>query len=110
MDGEKNRIITASIYRNDPQKNSAPKYDIFQFEPRHPMTVLLVLRHIFRNIDATLSFRDFECYEGACTSCTMLVNGKRARACSVIVEPGEQITLEPLPGRELIKDLVVAFD
>lgn len=74
------------------------------------MTVLMVLRHIFKNLDPTLAFRDYECYQGVCMSCQMIVNGKIVRACSTMVEPGEEFTVEPLSGHPLIKDLVVSFD
>jgi succinate dehydrogenase/fumarate reductase-like Fe-S protein len=40
----------------------------------------------------------------------MMARGKRVRACSTMVEPGEKITIEPLPDHHLIKDLVVSFD
>jgi len=104
------RIITARVYRRNPQDGQRARYDTYRIENTHPMTVLMVLRHIFRNLDPTLAYRDFECYQGVCTSCLMVVNGKRARACSTMVEPGEELTVEPLPRHLLIKDLVVSFD
>jgi succinate dehydrogenase / fumarate reductase iron-sulfur subunit len=110
MGENEKRIVTARVYRCNPMDGQPARYDTYQIESGHPMTVLMVLRHIFRNLDPTLAFRDFECYRGVCLSCTMVVKGERARACSTIVKPGEEITVEPLPGYSLIKDLVVSFD
>jgi succinate dehydrogenase/fumarate reductase-like Fe-S protein len=110
MRGNEKKVITARIYRCNPQDGQPSRYDTYQIENSHPMTVLMILRYIFRNLDPTLAFRDFECYQGVCTSCTMIVNGKRARTCSTMVEPGVEVTLEPLPRHPLIKDLVVSFD
>jgi succinate dehydrogenase/fumarate reductase-like Fe-S protein len=110
MEKSEEKFFTARVYRCNPNDGQPARYDTYQIELRHPMTVQMVLRHIFRNLDPTLSFRDFECYQGVCTSCMIMVNGKRARACSVMVEPGEDVTLEPLSRHPLIKDLVVSFD
>ncbi len=110
MEENRRKSVTARVYRENPQDGQPARYDVFQIEHKHPMTVLMLLRHIFRHLDSTLAYRDFECYQGVCTSCTMMINGKRARACSVVVEPGEEVTLEPLTRHPLLKDLVVSFE
>lgn len=74
------------------------------------MTVLAILRYIFRSLDPSLAFRDYDCYQGVCMSCLMVINGKQLRACSTLVEPGQEVTIEPISGHPLIKDLVVSFD
>ena len=103
-------LITAKVYRCNPLISEETRYDTYQIESEHSMTVLGALRYIFRSLDPTLAFRDYECYRGVCMSCLMMVRGKRVRACSTMVEPGEKITIEPLPDHYLIKDLVVSFD
>jgi succinate dehydrogenase/fumarate reductase-like Fe-S protein len=40
-----------------------------------------------------------------CKECTMLVDGSTAYACMARLKPGIT-TLEPLPGKALIRDLV----
>jgi succinate dehydrogenase/fumarate reductase-like Fe-S protein len=110
MEGHEKKIITARVYRQDPRAGGPARYQTYQIESRLPMTVLMALRYIFKNLDPTLSFRDYECYQGVCMSCQMMVKGKRVRACSTMVEPGDEFTVEPLPGQPLIKDLVVSFD
>ena len=104
--------ITARVFRSNPLDGKPSRYDTYRIKSGQPMTVLMILRYIFRHLDPTLSFRDFECYQGVCLSCEMVVKGRRkhTRACSAVVHPGEDITIDPLPGRTLIKDLVVAFD
>lgn len=110
MAGDMKRAITAKIYRCNPLVSDQTRYDTYQVECMHSMTVLEILRYIFRNLDPTLAFRDYECYQGVCMSCQMIVKGKKVRACSTMVEPGEKLTIKPLPGHPLIKDLVVSFD
>lgn len=105
-----NKTITARVYRCNPLDGQPSRYDTYKIEASDPMTVLMILRHIFQNFDPTIAFRDFECYQGVCLSCMMIVKGKRERACSAIVKPGEEVTVEPLPDHPLIKDLVVSFD
>ncbi len=109
METNNRQIITAKVYRRNPMIGDPPRYDTYQIESRIPLTVLMALRYIFKNLDPTISFRDYECYQGVCMSCQMMIKGKRVRACSTMVEPGEEFTVEPLPGYPLIKDLVVSF-
>ncbi len=110
MERKEKGMITARVYRRNPMAGDSERYDTYQIECHGPLTVLMVLRYIFKNLDPTLAFRDFECYQGVCMSCQMVVKGKRVRACSTMVKPGEEFTVEPLPGHPLIKDLVVSFD
>lgn len=107
--GEKG-IITARLYRCNPAVSDESRYDTYKVESDHAMTVLAILRHIFRFLDASVAFRDFECYRGVCLSCEMSIKGRKVKACSIMVRPGEEITLDPLQGYPLIKDLVVAFE
>lgn len=103
-------VITARIFRCNPSLSDETRYDKYEIECDHALTVLAILRHIFRTLDPTLAFRDYECYRGICLSCEILVGGKKAKTCSVMVEPGEEIVIDPLQNRALIKDLVVSFD
>ena len=104
------RIITAKILRSNPSQGDETRYDKYEIECDHALTVLAVLRHIYRTLDPTLAFRDYECYRGVCLSCEMMVGGTKAKACSMMVEPGQEIVIDPLQSRPLIKDLVVSVD
>jgi succinate dehydrogenase/fumarate reductase-like Fe-S protein len=39
----------------------------------------------------------------------MMVNGKGLRTCLKLLKPGENLTVEPISGFPVIKDLVVDF-
>jgi succinate dehydrogenase / fumarate reductase iron-sulfur subunit len=66
-----------------------------------------VLIHIKNSIDPTLTFRR-SCREGVCGSCSMNIGGRNTLACTHGWEevPGAQITISPLPGMPVVKDLV----
>ena len=77
--------------------------------PRHEsQTVLDVVTHIQRRLDATLSYR-FACRVGMCGSCAMTVNGKARWTCrthvSVVAENGK-LEIGPLHNLPVVKDLV----
>ena len=85
--------------------------------PRHPaQTVLDVVTHIQRHVDATLAYR-FACRVGMCGSCAMTVNGKARWTCRTHVDAvaGEG-TLEVAPlahlpvVRDLVTDMAPFFD
>jgi succinate dehydrogenase/fumarate reductase-like Fe-S protein len=68
------------------------------------MSVLGVLSYIYENLDPSLAFY-FSCRGRKCGGCTMLVNSKAVLACDVLAS--ENMTIEPLPKRKIIRDLVV---
>ena len=70
---------------------------------------MTALKYIRDNIDETLAFRDYCCGCAWCMSCLMMVNGKGSRTCSWLLKPGESLTVEPMQGNPVIKDLVVDF-
>ena len=85
------------------------RLDAFEVPHAKAMTVLSMLRYIYENIDPTLAFRDFRCGRGVCNTCRVRVNSKLKRMCETPVQPGQEILLEPAPGR-IIKDLVIEFN
>lgn len=73
------------------------------FEPGQ--TVLDGLRWIRAQRDPSLAIR-FSCINAnACKECMIRVDGKTVYACTTRLVSGE-MTLEPLPNKKLIKDLV----
>lgn len=58
--------------------------------------------------DESLSFRR-SCGEGVCGSCAMNVNGKNGLACTTPLSQfkGGSVSIRPLPGIPIIRDLVV---
>ena len=77
--------------------------------PRLPaQTVLDVVTHIQRRIDATLAYR-FACRVGMCGSCAMTVNGRARWTCRTHVEAvaGDgDLEIAPLAHLPVIRDLV----
>ncbi len=83
--------------------------DAFEVPYSKAMTVQTMLRYIHENLDPTLAFRDFRCGQGVCNTCRLKVNNKVERACETLVQPGQEVLLEPAAGR-IIRDVVVQFD
>ena len=60
--------------------------------------------------DASLTFRR-SCGHGICGSDAMLINGRNRLACRIRVDQlGRKISVAPLPGLPVLKDLVVDMD
>jgi succinate dehydrogenase/fumarate reductase-like Fe-S protein len=77
----------------------------FEVPYEEGMSVLDALRWIRANADSTLAIR-YSCINAnACKTCMALVNGEVEYTCTAKLTPGI-ITVEPLPKRPLIRDLV----
>ena len=96
-----------SIYRYDPDKDSAPRmqdYDV-ALEPTDRMLLDALTR--IKSVDDSVSYRR-SCREGICGSDAMNINGKNGLACiTKLADLPEKVTLRPLPGLPVIRDLVV---
>ena len=69
--------------------------------------MLDALHYVKWYIDSTLTFRR-SCGHGVCGSDAMLINGRNRLACKVLMKDvGKKITVEPMKGLPVIKDLVV---
>jgi succinate dehydrogenase/fumarate reductase-like Fe-S protein len=80
-------------------------YDEFEVPFEEGMSVLDALRWIRVHRDSTLAIR-YSCINAnACKTCMALVNGEVEYTCIAKLMPGV-VTLEPLPKRLLIRDLV----
>ena len=80
-------------------------YDDFEVPYEEGLSVLDALRWIRSEVDSTLAVR-YSCINAnACKTCMALVNGDVEYTCIVKLTPGV-ITVEPLPKRPLIRDLV----
>ena len=85
------------------------RIDDFEVPYAKAMTILSMLRYVHENMDPTLAFRDFRCGRGVCNTCRIRVNSKVKRMCETPIQPGQEVLLEPAPGR-IIKDLVIDFN
>jgi succinate dehydrogenase/fumarate reductase-like Fe-S protein len=80
-------------------------YDDFEVPFEEGLSVLDALRWIRANLDSTLAIR-YSCINAnACKTCMALVNGEVEYTCIAKLTPG-MISVEPLPKRPLIRDLV----
>jgi fumarate reductase iron-sulfur subunit len=76
---------------------------------RDNQSILDVVTHIQRHLDATLSYR-FACRVGMCGSCAMTVNGVPRWTCRTHVgrvSKGGRLQIAPLRHLPIIKDLAV---
>ncbi|MBI5651384.1 MAG: succinate dehydrogenase iron-sulfur subunit [Chloroflexi bacterium] len=99
--------IKLSIYRRDPDLDTAPRYQTYEIQPEPGQTVLMALYHILDNVDKSIAFRA-SCRSAVCGSCGMHINGQNRLACETQLAPlGNEILIEPLPHLPVLKDLVV---
>jgi succinate dehydrogenase / fumarate reductase iron-sulfur subunit len=102
--------ITAKILRSNPEKKDTPYYESYTLPTEEPLTVLVILQTIQKEIDPSLAYRNSICNRGVCGSCFLRVNGKTIRGCKTLINPGEEVTVEPVPNHPVVRDLVVNFD
>jgi len=91
------------VWRGAP--GEAGRYDEFTVPFDDGMSVLDALRWIRIHLDSTLAIR-YSCINAnACKTCMALVNGAVEYTCIAKLSP-QLNTVEPLPKRPLIRDLV----
>ncbi|MCE0733695.1 succinate dehydrogenase iron-sulfur subunit [Halomonas sp. G15] len=102
-------MLQVSIYRYNPETDSAPYMQEFQVDTQGRDVMVLDVLHMMKEQDNGLAYRR-SCREGVCGSDGMNMNGKNGLACitplSEVVK-GNKLTLRPLPGLPVIRDLVV---
>ena len=97
------KIATLHIRRGAPGEPG--RYEDFAVPYEDGMSVLDALRWIRIHLDSTLAIR-YSCINAnACKTCMALVNGEVEYTCIAKLTPAVT-TVEPLPKRPLIRDLV----
>lgn len=97
------------IYRYDPGRDEAPRMQDYELDDAlvEPGMMLLDALLLLKAQDETLSFRR-SCGEGVCGSDGMNINGRNGLACiTPLAGLAEPVTIRPLPGLPVIRDLVV---
>jgi succinate dehydrogenase / fumarate reductase iron-sulfur subunit len=96
------------VFRYDSTEEREPHFETYSVEYQPGLTVLGGLLQIQDQLDGSLSFR-CSCRSAVCGSCGMVVNGSLQLACRLQLASLElnEVTLEPLPNLDVIKDLVV---
>ncbi len=102
--------VTLRIRRFNPEVDSRPHDETYTVEAEPTDRVLDLLTVVKGYQDGTLAYRR-SCGHGVCGSDAMRVNGVNRLACKVLVkELGDHITVEPLLGLRVIKDLIVDME
>jgi succinate dehydrogenase / fumarate reductase iron-sulfur subunit len=99
--------VTLKIFRYNPEKDSKFHYETYTLEAVSTDRVLDLLELVKGHFDGTLAFRR-SCAHGVCGSDAMRINGRNRLACKTLVhDVGDKITVEPLIGLKVVKDLIV---
>jgi len=103
--------VKVKILRFNPETDKRPHYQTFRVEAEPTDRVLDLLEKIKGYQDGSLAFRR-SCAHGICGSDAMRINGVNRLACKTLVKDVGKgtITVEPLLGLPLIKDLIVDMD
>ena len=105
-------MITFRINRFNPDDERRGHYvQEYQLDVEKGTTLLDALNEIKWKQDGTLTFRR-SCRSGICGSCAMTINGVNNLACEtqVLELGGSTVTIEPMRGYPVVKDLVVSLD
>ncbi len=103
--------VQLRILRYDPERDAKAHWESYAV-PADPMDRVLDLLHRVKDDqDGTLTFRR-SCAHGVCGSDAMLINGRNRLACRIRVDQlGKKgISVAPLPGLPVVKDLVVDME
>jgi succinate dehydrogenase/fumarate reductase-like Fe-S protein len=102
-------IVKAKLFRFNPDTDAAPRYETYLVPWQGSGNVLQLLKKIYEELDRTIAFRYYACGYQWCNTCMMTINGKPTHACFTRVKAGDEITLEPMKGYPIIRDLAVDF-
>jgi len=99
------RVITAKVYRFNPNKDQRARYETYQIPYQDGLSVMNVIQYIYEHIDPTLSHY-YSCRIGRCGGCHIFVNGRAVQSCctrasdEMVIEPPHRL------GLRVIKDLI----
>ena len=102
--------LTLRILRYNPETDEVPYYKEYAVEVEPTDRVLDVLNAVKWYQDGAVTYRR-SCAHGICGSDAMRINGVNRLACKVLVrDVGDRVTVEPLMGFRVVKDLVVDME
>ncbi len=103
--------ISLRVFRFNPEKDQQSHYDTFQLDVDPSERILDVLEQVRGYFDGTLGYRR-SCAHGVCGSDAMRINGRNYLACKVLIRDldSSEITVEPIMGLKVIKDLIVDME
>jgi succinate dehydrogenase / fumarate reductase iron-sulfur subunit len=110
LQGETTMQVTIKIQRYNPETDSEPRWAEYEIEVDPTDRLLDALHTVKWYHDGTLAFRR-SCAHGVCGSDAMTINSVNRLACKVLMQDvGTRVTVEPLRGFPIIKDLVVDME
>ena len=104
--------VTLRIARYNPETDTEAHWETYEVTSHATDRVLDALHQIKWNQDGSLSFRR-SCAHGVCGSDAMRINGKNRLACKTLIKdvnPDKPITVEPIKGLPVEKDLIVDME
>jgi succinate dehydrogenase / fumarate reductase iron-sulfur subunit len=103
--------IELRILRYDPERDAKPHWASYDVEADPKLDRVLDLLHRVKyDHDGSLTFRR-SCGHGVCGSDALMINGRNRLACKERIEKlGRKISIAPLPGLPVVKDLVVDME
>ncbi len=104
--------VTLKILRYDPEQDAKPHFETYTAEVDPMDRILDALHYVKWYVDGTLSFRR-SCAHAVCGSDAVVINGSNALACQILVKdanPSSPITIEPIRGLPLERDLIVDME
>jgi succinate dehydrogenase / fumarate reductase iron-sulfur subunit len=102
--------VQLRILRFDPDRDAAAHWETYAVPAEPSDRVLDLLHHVKWYQDGSLTFRR-SCAHGVCGSDAMLINGRNRLACEYLVkDAGTQISVEPVRGSRVVKDLLIDLD
>ncbi|HVN14033.1 MAG TPA: succinate dehydrogenase iron-sulfur subunit [Kineosporiaceae bacterium] len=104
--------VTLRILRYNPEIDEPAHWQEYRVTVHGTDRLLDALHKIKWEQDGTLTFRR-SCAHGVCGSDAMRINGRNRLACKALLKdlnPGKPITVEPIKGLPVEKDLVVDMD
>lgn len=102
--------VELRIRRYNPEVDEQPHLETYRVEADPKDQILDLLNQVKWYQDGTLAYRK-SCAHGVCGSDAMRINGVNRLACKVLVKDvGEAITVEPIMGMRVIKDMIVDME
>jgi succinate dehydrogenase iron-sulfur subunit len=104
------RRVHIRVKRFQPDQRADAYWQDFELEVEGTDRLLDALNTIKWTRDGTLTYRR-SCAHGVCGSDAMRVNGRNRLACKLLMaDLGTRITVEPMLGFPVVRDLVVDMD
>jgi succinate dehydrogenase / fumarate reductase iron-sulfur subunit len=102
--------VELRIRRYNPEVDEEAHYESYSLEAEPNDQVLDLLNQVKWYQDGSLAYRR-SCAHGVCGSDAVRINGVNRLACKVLVrDVGQKVTVEPILGMSVEKDLIVDMD